>query len=82
MTRMSSSINIPKKAKGSSRPAGWIGFTKRVTESKPMYQGGQPMGKFYGTGVRAKLGKLRDGTMLPGNPVKKSKLHTPPRSVV
>lgn len=70
------------KTKGVKRPAGWLGFSKRATESKPSFQGGQPMGKFYGTGVKAKVGRLRDGTALPGNPVKDSKLKNPPRSVV
>ena len=88
MTRMSSSINIPKKAK---RKPGWLGVGSRIMDvgAEPtrgdvttQSVNGQAAGKFYGTGVRAKLGKLRDGTMLPGNPVKKDKLKTPPRSLV
>lgn len=69
----------PKTSAG--KPAGWIGFSKRATDTTPQYSG-QPMGKYYGSGVRAKLGKLRDGTAIPGNPVKNSKLKNPPRSVV
>ena len=38
------------------------------------------MGDYYGTGVTAKIGRMRDGTMLPGNPVKKSKLKIPPKA--
>jgi hypothetical protein len=39
------------------------------------------MGDYYGTGYTAKIGRLRTGTMLPGNPVKKSKLKNPPKSL-
>lgn len=38
------------------------------------------MGDYYGTGVRAKLGKMRDGMGM--KPLSQKKLGTPPRSVV
>jgi hypothetical protein len=38
------------------------------------------MGDCYGTGIRAKLGVMREGAGM--NPLSKKKLGTPPKSVV
>lgn len=38
------------------------------------------MGDYYGTGIKAKLGKVIDGVGL--NPISKKKLSKPPKSVV
>lgn len=40
------------------------------------------MGDYYGTGFRAKIGKIRDTTNPGFNPVSKKLLKSPPRSVV
>jgi hypothetical protein len=39
-----------------------------------------PMGDYYGTGVRAKIGRMRDGTGMVN--VSKKQLGNPPKSVV
>jgi hypothetical protein len=40
------------------------------------------MGDYYGSGVKAKIGRIRDGYSPGYTPVTKSKLHKPPKSVV
>jgi len=40
------------------------------------------MGDYYGTAVKAKIGKMRPGSFSPGgNPVSEKKLKIPPRSL-
>jgi hypothetical protein len=40
------------------------------------------MGDYYGTGIRAKLGTIRDSSNVGFIPVSAKKLKSPPRSVV
>lgn len=86
MTRMSSSINIPKKVKKLKRSPGWLGYSGRIAdmghEETKMDANSLAAGNFYGTGVRAKLGKVRTGAGIDSNPVPPKKLRSPPRSLV
>lgn len=67
------------------RPAGWIGFSKHATDASHEEAKGDAnslaAGKFYGTGVKAKMGKVRTGTGIDSNPVSSEKLKKPPRSL-
>lgn len=53
---------------------------KKLNSQAHVSKTGMPMGDFYGSGIKNKIGRVRDNTA--GiNPVAKSKLKKPPRSL-
>lgn len=67
------------------RTPGWLGYSGRIADASHEEAKGDAnslaAGKFYGTGVRAKMGRMRTGTGIGSNPVSKQKLSKPPRSL-
>lgn len=68
------------KIRKAKQPA-FYGSSNKVSTSQDD-RSGSPFGTYYGTGVKAKVGRLRSGSNIGGNPVSKTKLKVPPRSVV
>jgi hypothetical protein len=67
-------------------PTSGLGSPRRPASKKP-YKGqahtpasSKGMGDYYGTGVRAKLGRMRDGMGM--QTLSKNQLSKPPRSLV
>lgn len=57
-----------------------VSATKKSSGDSHVSHTGMGMGDYYGTAVKAKLGRVRDGMGL--NPISKSRIGKPPKSVV
>jgi hypothetical protein len=70
------------KIKKGNQPA-FYGSSRRIdTSNESPGMNNLAAGDYYGTGVRAKLGKIRTGTGIDANPLSSKKLRKPPKSVV
>jgi hypothetical protein len=57
------------------------GDRPKIGKLKKKSPSAEPAGTYYGTGVRAKMGKMRTGTGIGEIPVPNLKLKKPPKSL-